>query len=926
MSVRINPRDRVTVTNFRYNPGSSISLFSLSGVNAAATDLSDGQVLTWDATRQEFSANVAPQFDISGGTYGAAGPIDGANVHIRYSTDTAKPADGTVALSELNYSFLPDSFDATANNWVGGETLFIGDASGNPVAIGSKRIYDYADHADGVVGPNNIVITDDQGAIDQITIGQLDISGSTISVDNAGSNLYLQAGTLANIHVGNNRIINLADPIADQDAVTKAYLEQAIVDFQTTPVVISDIPPADPAEGDLWYDSNSSYRTYVWHDATQAWIDLSPNVGGDGTGLVTIQATPPADPSEGEAWFDSGTTGRTYIWDGVAWIDMNPTSAGGSSSEAHVSISDTPPADPDAGDLWYDSGATFRLFVWDKFSDVWVDASPNITTDTTHAVVSDAAPTDQKSGDFWYDTDNFTTKLWDGFAWVDVRPSDAAATTAVGLVSITPNAPATPEIGQAWLDSDGDGRTYVWDGLAWIDMAPSAGSGSSSNTVITLSASAPANPWVGQPYYDPTTTTGYIWDGATWVIFSDPDPSVDHVTFSALAPSATANRGDLWYDQINATTMVYDGVNWIDVRPQDEQPSIEISTTPPTSPLVGSAWYDADSTGRTYVWDGAAWVDLAPQAIVEPEKLGAEISPSIPLTPYTGQLWYNTNESKAYTYDGTAWVPFADPNSGVEPHVNINIVAPADPDSGDLWYETGNSALYMWTGLEWLDLHEDIVAASPAPVTISDNPPAAPDIGSAWYDADTTGRTYVWDGAAWIDMNPAAATPALIQVSATAPIAPLIGTAWYDSGSSLKTTVWDGTTWANVAASGWVSIYNTSLIGSPGVSFNPADYKSYKIQFETASTFSASGTSAGLRITAITDSGKTIELADHPIDPIEYPFFSTFEVENYFDGGTSEPSSYLLNKYNEKIITITIQPRIGGDTFQSGDVTIWGAN
>ena len=926
MSVKINPRDRITVTNFRYNPGSSISFFSLTNVNAAPTDLTDGQVLAWDAATQSFTATAIPKVNLSGGTYDVTGEVGGSTLQIRHSTDTAKPTAGTVAASELNYSFLPDSFDTAANSWVGGDTLFIGDANGNPVAIGSKRIYDYANHEDGIVGPNNIVITDDQGAIDKLTIGQIDYSGTTLAVNNAGSNLYLQPGTLANIHASNSRIINLKDPIAPQDAVTKSYLDQAISNFSVSPVVISDIAPANPNEGDLWYDSDSTYRTYVWHDATNSWIDLAPSVGGNATGLVTISATPPASPEEGQAWYDSDDTGRTYVWDGAVWVDMNPT-AGASVATTHVTVDVVPPATPAQGDLWYDAGSTYRLYVWDKFSSVWIDASPNITTDTTHAVVSDAAPTGQKTGDLWYDTDNFTTFVWDGFAWADIRPTGAANT--VGLVTISNDPPLIPEIGQAWYDADNTGRTYVWDGAVWVDMNPTAGGTSvSANTVITLSSVPPSAPWVGQPYYDPITTTGYIWDGLSWVIFSNPDNDVEHVKFAPLAPSATSKKGDLWFDQMNNTTLVYDGVNWLDVRPQDKQAAIEISSFPPPSPVVGSAWYDNDGTGRTYVWDGSAWVDIAPQAVVAPVKLGVEISPSVPLSPYKGQLWYNTFDENTYTYNGSGWTLLANPDSG-EPHVTISLAPPAAPGVGDLWYETTNKTFNLWTGAAWVDLHDNVVASTQTPIVIANDPPTTPDIGAAWYDADNTGRTYVWDGAYWVDMNPPIASTSLIRVSANPPATPEVGTAWYDSDDTGRTFVWGGSSWVDISPATsfreWEVIDTASVVGVPSVSKNlDTKFRKFNIEMKNMSTHLSIGI-GGVDIVGLTSTGRTVQLVSHPINKLEYPFNSAFEITNYFDGGGVVPSSFLLNKYDEKLLTITIKPKAAGDTFQSGDVVIWGA-
>ena len=39
---------------------------------------------------------------------------------------------------------------------------------------------------------------------------------------------------------------------------------------------------------------------------------------------VTVAATPPANPVIGQVWYDSGTRGRAFVWD-RRWVDLNPT-------------------------------------------------------------------------------------------------------------------------------------------------------------------------------------------------------------------------------------------------------------------------------------------------------------------------------------------------------------------------------------------------------------------------------------------------------------------------------------------------------------------------------------------------------------------------------------------------------------------------
>jgi len=39
-------------------------------------------------------------------------------------------------------------------------------------------------------------------------------------------------------------------------------------------VTVSDFPPENPAKGQLWYDTLHDFRTYVYYEGEEAWVDL----------------------------------------------------------------------------------------------------------------------------------------------------------------------------------------------------------------------------------------------------------------------------------------------------------------------------------------------------------------------------------------------------------------------------------------------------------------------------------------------------------------------------------------------------------------------------------------------------------------------------------------------------------------------------
>jgi len=152
----------------------------------------------------------------------------------------------------------------------------------------------------------------------------------------------------------------------------------------------NDLPTTGNEIGDAWVTQDTGHL-WVWDG--NDWIEI--NITG---ARVTVAVAPPANPQQGDLWFDSVGT-QLYIWyedptggqwvvtinetgllrdaplDGQlygrqdgAWVEMP---AGG----ARVTVSDTPPASPQSGDLWFDALST-QMFLWyvDPTSAQWVVA------------------------------------------------------------------------------------------------------------------------------------------------------------------------------------------------------------------------------------------------------------------------------------------------------------------------------------------------------------------------------------------------------------------------------------------------------------------------------------------------------------------------------------------------------------------------
>lgn len=117
---------------------------------------------------------------------------------------------------------------------------------------------------------------------------------------------------------------------------------------------VSTSPPASPATGSLWFDSDDG-KTYIYYDSF--WIEIGGNPLG-----VTISDTAPANPVAGQIWFNSSNA-ATYVYYDSSWIEVGATGMG-------AIVSETAPASPIAGQIWYNSSDAGTYIYYDGY---WVE-------------------------------------------------------------------------------------------------------------------------------------------------------------------------------------------------------------------------------------------------------------------------------------------------------------------------------------------------------------------------------------------------------------------------------------------------------------------------------------------------------------------------------------------------------------------------
>jgi len=143
---------------------------------------------------------------------------------------------------------------------------------------------------------------------------------------NTADFLPLSGGTLSGtVSFGNTLATNLADPIAAQDAATKAYVDNHL------PAIVGGVNPSTDSNGnaiqsgDLWYDTVSG-RLFVYYDDgdTAQFVDASPEPPFDtATAATNFVQTLTAATDDIAAAAAGIAVGQMYlIPGGTTWNDV----------------------------------------------------------------------------------------------------------------------------------------------------------------------------------------------------------------------------------------------------------------------------------------------------------------------------------------------------------------------------------------------------------------------------------------------------------------------------------------------------------------------------------------------------------------------------------------------------------------------------
>ena len=228
-------------------------------------------------------------------------------------------------------------------------------------------------------------------------------------------------------------------------------------------VTTDDVPPSNPSDGDLWWDSVNGILNVYYEDADSSqWVNASGRgtggSGGSGLSVVTDDV-PPNNPSDGDLWWDS-VNGELKVYyedvDSSQWVDASgggaegppgppgadsttPGPPGPPGGGALVTTDDVPPSNPSDGDLWWNSvDGILNVYYQDADSSQWVNASGRRTGSGgggTSVTTDDNPPSNPSDGDLWWDSDTGELKIYyqdvDSSQWVDAASGGSSSGTGM---------------------------------------------------------------------------------------------------------------------------------------------------------------------------------------------------------------------------------------------------------------------------------------------------------------------------------------------------------------------------------------------------------------------------------------------------------------------------------------------------------------
>ena len=492
--------------------------------------------------------------------------------------------------------------------------------------------------------------------------GSISLSQNYILVGNASGKAEATAinsvpvssfGTAnADISLGNNKITDLVDPTADQDAATKKYVDSKAGSTTTT-------EPTSPTAGSTYYNTTDS-TFYVYNGSAWMPVDNKLYNGqlyvGNASNIATSTAKSSISLSGFGAAKDTVNMGgyrlvnladplyaqnaatKTYVDNAISGISTVLTLAKGnmfvgdasgkavSTPKSSISISGF--GDAEANVSMGTGSNNYKIInLAEPTGDQ--DAATKKYVDSKTATISTTEPTSPTAGSTYYNTTDSTFYVYNGSAWVPVdnklpqgelyvgNASDQAEATAKSSIPLSGFGAATADVALGSFKLTG-----VADPTADQDAATKKYVDTKAGSTTTTQ---PTSPTAGSTYYNTSDSTFYVYNGSAWVPVDNKLPQGELYVGNASNQAAATAK--------SAITLSGFG---------DAEANVSMGTGSNNYKIINLAdpSGDQDAATKKYV-DGKSGTTTTTQ----------------PTNPTTGSTYYNTTDSTLYVYNGSTWTP-----------------------------------------------------------------------------------------------------------------------------------------------------------------------------------------------------------------------------------------------------------------------------
>ena len=233
--------------------------------------------------------------------------IEDANVVISHANTTSAVSTNNeigLFISNINIDQFGHITSFEANNTIAfasnletaRDITLTGVISGNTSFDGSQNVIIDTSSLDFTLGSTSLTLgesTSEIVGLNNLQVGQLTLSTNTIISDNG---IILQAN--GNVNSSNSRIVNLSDPIDNQDAATKIYVDNELDLLEADLLDVSDpVNPNDAANKQYVDDTARNLNL-----STRALAATTTDLGSYANNTITLPNTPSINIDNVTSW------------------------------------------------------------------------------------------------------------------------------------------------------------------------------------------------------------------------------------------------------------------------------------------------------------------------------------------------------------------------------------------------------------------------------------------------------------------------------------------------------------------------------------------------------------------------------------------------------------------------------------------------